>query len=360
MSERWATFDCYGTIVDWSGGVQQELSRLFGAESATRLLRRYHEVEPEIQRKQPDATYRDVLTMDLERLALEEGRELPPEEVGALANSLPWWQVFADAPGALLEAQDHGWKLAILSNTDRDLLDASMEAIGVPFDGSIVASEIGSYKPGTRHWEVFAESLGRDAEAHVHVAQSLFHDIAPTFELGIPSIWINRLNEPADPRPRVTLRSLTGLADALDSPFPFPKVWPSEDLQPARPQHGPRQHHQQLPVVRVDVLGLSRDAFGRRVFGHRWHVHAPVRRLRNLLRDLRRPEQAQDLDGGVERSFVDLLRPGRGCLSGSAGGVASVTWATLDMGVHRFGPRRGGRWKSARRRLVDDGHPSCP
>ncbi len=165
MSGRWATFDCYGTIVDWNAGVQRELTRLFGGEAATRLLQRYHEVEPEIQRGKPEATYREVLTMALERLALEEGRQLPPEEVGALANSLPWWPIFADASGALLEAQDRGWKLAILSNTDRDLLEASMETIGVPFDGSIVASEIGSYKPASRHWEVFAEGLGRDARS---------------------------------------------------------------------------------------------------------------------------------------------------------------------------------------------------
>ena len=217
MSGRWATFDCYGTIVDWNAGVQRELARLFGGEAATRLLQRYHEVEPEIQRAKPEATYREVLTMALERLALEEGRQLPPEEVGALANSLPWWPIFADASGALLEAQDRGWKLAILSNTDRDLLEASMDTIGVPFDGSIVASEIGSYKPASRHWEAFAEGLGRGAQAHVHVAQSLFHDIAPAYELEIPTIWINRLEEPADSRPRQTLRALTGLADALDA-----------------------------------------------------------------------------------------------------------------------------------------------
>ena len=95
-----------------------------------------------------------------------------------------------------------------------------METIGVPFDGSIVASEIGSYKPASRHWEAFAEGLGRGAQAHVHVAQSLFHDIAPAYELEIPSIWINRLEEPADSRPQQTLPSLTGLADALATIFP--------------------------------------------------------------------------------------------------------------------------------------------
>ena len=119
-------------------------------------------------------------------------------------------------PG-LTEAHDRGWKLGILSNTDRDLIDASIEALGVPFELAIVAGEIGSYKPAHKHWEVFYETTGADRRGHVHVAQSLFHDIEPAHELGIPSIWINRLGEPDDPRPTVTLTGVGELADALDA-----------------------------------------------------------------------------------------------------------------------------------------------
>ena len=94
------------------------------------------------------------------------------------------------------------------------------EAIGVPFELAIVAGEIGSYKPAHTHWEVFYETTGADRRGHVHVAQSLFHDIEPANELGIPSIWINRLGEPDDPRPTVTLPGVDALADALDSLVP--------------------------------------------------------------------------------------------------------------------------------------------
>jgi 2-haloacid dehalogenase len=128
--------------------------------------------------------------------------------------------VFEDAPAALAEARSRGWRLAILSNTDRDLIDVSMETIGVPFDASVVAGEIGSYKPARKHWDVFREQAGADSVGYVHVAQSLYHDIQPAFELGIKSIWINRLGEPDDPRPFRTLPSLTGLADALDELVP--------------------------------------------------------------------------------------------------------------------------------------------
>ena len=90
----------------------------------------------------------------------------------------------------------------------------------MPFDASIVAGEVGSYKPAYRHWEAFYEQTGADPAGHVHVAQSLFHDIQPASELGIPSIWINRLGEPDDPRPTVTLTGVAELADALDSIVP--------------------------------------------------------------------------------------------------------------------------------------------
>jgi len=218
--ERWATFDCYGTLVDWNGGIRVELEKLFGVERADDLLTRYHELEPKIQAAKPGSSYREVLTIALERLAAETGLTLPEGEASALAHSLPSWPVFEDVRPGLTEARERGWRLAILSNTDRDLIDASMETLGVPFEMAIVAGEIGSYKPAHRHWEVFRERTNADPAGHVHVAQSLFHDIAPAAELRIPSIWINRLGEPADPRPARTLSDVARLADALDELVP--------------------------------------------------------------------------------------------------------------------------------------------
>jgi 2-haloacid dehalogenase len=215
--ERWATFDCYGTLVDWNAGIRGQLERLFGVERADELLVRYHELEPTIQAASPGMSYREVLTIALERLAGETGLTLPEGEASALAKSLPEWPVFDDVHPGLTEARARGWRLAILSNTDRDLVDASMEELAVPFDASIVAGEIGSYKPAYRHWEAFYEQTGADPAGHVHVAQSLYHDIQPSSELGIPSIWINRLGEADDPRPTVTLTGVAELADALDS-----------------------------------------------------------------------------------------------------------------------------------------------
>jgi len=218
--ERWATFDCYGTLVDWNTGIREGIERVFGAAHEDELVERYHEIEREIQAASPGASYREVLTFALERLTEETGLTLPEGEGSALARALPGWPVFDDVRPALEEARERDWRLAILSNTDRDLIDASIQSIGVPFDLSVVAGEIGSYKPAVRHWEVFRERTGADLAGHVHVAQSLYHDIAPASELGIPTIWINRLDELEDPRPGVTLPGLAGLADELDRLVP--------------------------------------------------------------------------------------------------------------------------------------------
>jgi 2-haloacid dehalogenase len=210
--DRWATFDCYGTLIDWNGGIGRELERLFGADRASALLHRYHEVEPQVQREEPTRSYREVLTLTLSRLG-----DLPVAEHVALARSLPSWQPFPEVRGSLEDARARGWRLAILSNTDRDFIDASMEQIGVPFELAIVASEIGSYKPAHRHWEEFFSRTGADRAGHVHIGASLFHDVAPARELRLRSIWVNRLGEEPRPQPDVELRSLSGLADALDS-----------------------------------------------------------------------------------------------------------------------------------------------
>jgi 2-haloacid dehalogenase len=212
----WATFDCYGTLIDWNGGIGRELERLFGTERAGSLLHAYHEVEPQVQREDPTRAYRDVLTVTLARLAEREGLDLPASEQESLADSLPTWQPFPEVRANLEDARARGWRLAILSNTDRDYIDASLRLIGVEFDQVVVASEIGSYKPAHRHWEVFRDQVG-DSGSHVHVAASLFHDVAPAVELGLPTVWINRLGEEPEPQPDVELRSLDGLGVALDS-----------------------------------------------------------------------------------------------------------------------------------------------
>jgi 2-haloacid dehalogenase len=210
---RWATFDCYGTLIDWNGGIRRELARVFGDQRADALLRRYHVLEPVLE-TDGSRSYAEVLTEAMRRLGA------PEEEADALVRSLPGWEPFPEVPTALRELREGGWRLAILSNSDPDLLAASRERIGVPFELSVVASEIGSYKPAHRHWERFFAETGADRGRYVHVAASAFHDIAPCRELGLPSVWINRLGEPVGPEPTRELPDLTPLPETLDELVP--------------------------------------------------------------------------------------------------------------------------------------------
>lgn len=221
---RWATFDVYGTLIDWNAGIGAALEVLWGAERAPGLLRRYHQLEPEVQAEEFHS-YAEILTLTLERLAREKGLPIPEGEGGILARSLPDWPPFPEVPAALAELRERGWSIALLSNTDRDLVAASQRQLGVPADLAVVAEDVGSYKPAPAHWERFYELTTADRESHVHVAASLFHDIAPANALGLKSVWIDRGGSDAsahgaDATPDLQLTDLTGLPDALDQLVP--------------------------------------------------------------------------------------------------------------------------------------------
>jgi 2-haloacid dehalogenase len=195
--DKWATFDCYGTLIDWDAGIRS----VVGDE----LLARYHEVEPQVQAEQPSLSYREVMRETLQRIGFADA--------DALGRALPGWPAFPEVPEALASARERGWRLAILSNTDRDFIEASLARIGVPVERAIVASEIGSYKPAFGHWRAFEEEVGRLPD--VHVGASHFHDVVPATELGIRTVWINRLGETGDPEPTRELPDLSLLAETL-------------------------------------------------------------------------------------------------------------------------------------------------
>jgi 2-haloacid dehalogenase len=232
MADRWATFDCYGTLIDWNSGIRGEIERLWPPEAreaeevegendaepgpdpeVEAKLRAYHQIEPELQRD-GKLTYREVMTEAMRRLGAPDGAE------GGLAASLPSWKPFREVPEALEESRKRGWRLAILSNSDPDLIAASIEQIGVPFDEVIVASEIGSYKPAFMHWLEFQARTRADRSRHVHVGASGYHDIVPASKLRIPNVWINRDDEPALTAPTRERQDLVDLADILDEIIP--------------------------------------------------------------------------------------------------------------------------------------------
>jgi 2-haloacid dehalogenase len=219
MPDRWATFDCYGTLIDWEGGIGDALAGLWPDADRETLLARYHEIEPRVQLDSA-LPYREVMRQALSLLAGDEGLPLATADEYALAESLPAWRPFPEVPGALAETRGRGFSLAILSNTDPDLLDASLERIGVSVDERITAAEAGSYKPAPGHWERFFEATGADRDQHVHVGASLYHDIEPAEQLGLKAVWINRLREQSDLPRAAELKDLSRLPEVLDELVP--------------------------------------------------------------------------------------------------------------------------------------------
>jgi len=161
-----------------------------------------------------------VLEAAVVEVARAEGLAVPPGGERALVESLPTWPAFPEVPSRLQELRGRGWKLAILSNSDPDLLATSIRRLGVEPDLTVTAHEAGSYKPAHRHWLVFRKLAEADPSRHVHVAASAFHDLAPCAELGIPAVWINRLGERTHLPRAAELPDLTGLAETLDGLVP--------------------------------------------------------------------------------------------------------------------------------------------
>jgi len=219
MTDRWVTFDCYGTLIDWDSGIRRALAHVWPEEDAERLFHSYHDVEPRVQTGR-EVPYRQVLRETLAGIAESEELEVPPGDEDALAESLPSWRPFHEVPGALAELRDRGWWLGILSNTDPDLLDASLKTMGVEVDVRITAAEARSYKPAYAHWDTFFRTTMADRGRHVHVAASLYHDVEPCAQLGLPCVWINRLGESSDLPRAGELSNLAGLPATLESLVP--------------------------------------------------------------------------------------------------------------------------------------------
>ncbi len=84
------------------------------------------------------------------------------------------------------------YRLAIVSNVDDDLFAGSAERLGVDFDEVVTAQQIRSYKPEDAHFREVLERLDLPIDRVLHVAQSLYHDIAPAKALGFSCVWVNR------------------------------------------------------------------------------------------------------------------------------------------------------------------------
>ena len=197
MRDRWLTFDCFGTLIDWRHGIRTTGELLFPGRGPE-FLDAYIASEADVE-EGPFKRYRAVLTETTRRAAQQLSLDLKPDDATALVSTIPHWPPFADVGPALAQLRRDGWKLALLTNCDRDLIAQTQRRLPVSFDAVVTAEDVSAYKPDPAHFRLFQSTFGSSAEAWIHVAQSYFHDIRPTHELGITRVWVNRQGEKDDP-----------------------------------------------------------------------------------------------------------------------------------------------------------------
>jgi 2-haloacid dehalogenase len=191
---EWLSFDCYGTLIDWETGLLGHLRPLFQdkgcAISDGRILALYSEFEPREQAGHY-RTYRDVLARVVRDFAQELRFEVSDGEAAGLAESIRTWQPFADTVGGLPRLHSR-YKLAVLSNIDDDLFAYTAPKLEVRFDAVVTAQQVHSYKPSLNNFEALLRRYAIPRERLLHVAESLYHDVAPAHKLGISTVWVNR------------------------------------------------------------------------------------------------------------------------------------------------------------------------
>ena len=214
-SIEWITFDCYGTLIDWEGGVADALTPFLAPPvDRAALAARYIAIEAEVEHE-AYRPYHEILAVTSARLMTTLGHPLPAGRERALPESLPSWRPFPEVPAVLRALHAEGRRLAILSNVDRNLLRSSIAHLGVEPHLMITAEDCRSYKPARGHWDRFRELSGAPAAVTVHVAASQFHDILPATALGYRTVFVNRHGEPVASAPTRAVPDLRALPEII-------------------------------------------------------------------------------------------------------------------------------------------------
>ena len=191
MQDKWVSFDCFGTLMDWQSGFRRALASVAGAHSDA-LVEAYHQAEHTTQDEAPSRPYREVLQLTLRRAADSIGLTLTDDDADVLARSWGDMPVFADTAASLRQLHEDGWKLAVLTNCDNALFAKTQDVFPVRLDLVITSQEVGSYKPSLGHFQAFEQRTGVSRDRWVHAAVSWYHDMQPAALLGIRRVWVDR------------------------------------------------------------------------------------------------------------------------------------------------------------------------
>jgi 2-haloacid dehalogenase len=197
-------FDQYGTVVDMQKGLAEAVKPFlkqkgwFGEpNSFVTWWRRTHFENSMIDAlcDRGHTSYRQIGHRAVSYVMDRCGIAYTQDEVHWLIGEIEKLKPFPDVIAALEKLRSNGYKLAILSNGDRDMLKAAGPYIGFCFDNIISVQEAGYYKP---HWKTYAkaeEILGEDRSSILFVANHAF-DCIGAKSYGMRTAFIDRRKLP--------------------------------------------------------------------------------------------------------------------------------------------------------------------
>lgn len=215
MATKLITFDCYGTLITWREGIAQTLGEiLLGKGSAVApetFVTAFHQIRHEETAK-PYRAYKDILRSTLARTLDDFGLPKDAADGDRLLAGVRAIGPFREVP-AVLETLRRNFRIAIVSNSDHDLMADNVANIGVPFDHVFVAEDARAYKPSLDFFGLVLDRAGVAPDEVLHVGASCNLDIEPASALGMRAVWINRRSETPPPacRPLAVLADLGGL-----------------------------------------------------------------------------------------------------------------------------------------------------
>lgn len=232
------SFDVYGTLIDWEGGIHNglvsrkpfsELPSSHELQDRKTLLEEAEKRERAIQAKDPNADYAEILSNVFTQLVVDyklgsADDSAVKADADAYGNSVGSWPVFPDTLEALERLKKH-YLLVPLTNSSPNTFGASLKGPfkDFPFSAYYLATEIGSYKPDLRNFEYLfshvKDEFGVEKDDILHVAQSLYHDHAPAKKIGLTSVWIDRkgaMGTSEDAQYAWKFNTLGEFADAVD------------------------------------------------------------------------------------------------------------------------------------------------
>lgn len=224
---KFITFDCYGTLVQWHVALDRAVRSVLSRHPEARIWNdgRTGEIVEALrtlamaeQQRPPYRDYKTVLRSSLAEVMIQRGMSPSSDDGAALLSGLRDIPPHPEVPAALVRLRGE-FRLAIISNSDDDLIAATVASIGVPIDFVVTSEQAHAYKPDHRLFHHAHAIIGVSPEETVHIGMGQVTDLKVCHELGIRAVWINRSGEALnqDWAPDSILSDLTTLPDLLAS-----------------------------------------------------------------------------------------------------------------------------------------------